>query len=284
MKAILDRLFVLLQHLLPQHWLSRLGGAAARLTQPAWLVKGIIRLFIRRYRVDMAEAEYPHAEAYPNFNAFFTRRLVEGARPLASSALISPADGGISQLGRVEAGRILQAKGQHFTARELLGSDEQQADIYRDGQFITIYLSPRDYHRVHMPVSGKLQSTTYIPGRLFSVNGVTAQQVPRLFARNERLVCHFETEEGPMAMVLVGAMIVAGIETVWSGQEAPPPRRITHRHYNRAPGPVELTQGAEMGHFMLGSTVILLLPNRDLPFDPSLAAGSTVRMGQSLVG
>jgi len=281
---MMDSLFVLLQQVLPQHWLSRMTGALARTTQPAWLVKAVIKQFTRFYRVDMTEAERPHAEAYPNFNAFFTRRLVEGARPLANSPLISPADGAISQLGALESGRIMQAKGQHFSARELLGCDEQQAQVYHQGQFITIYLAPRDYHRVHMPCDGKLLSTTYIPGRLFSVNSVTAERVPRLFARNERLVCHFDTPHGPMAAVLVGAMIVAGIETVWSGQEAPPPHVISSRHYDRAPQPVTLNQGMEMGRFMLGSTVILLLPNQDTPFDPALVPGTSVKMGQSLVG
>jgi len=276
----MDKLFIALQYLLPQQLLSRITGWLARQHQPTWLVTQAIKLFISHFGVDMSQANRPYPEAYPSFNAFFTRPLKPGARPVAQNTLVSPADGTISQLGDIDNGHLVQAKGQQFTVRELLGGDEGQADLFTGGQFATIYLSPRDYHRVHMPIAGKLTATTYIPGRLFSVNQVTAQQVERLFARNERLVCYFETELGPMAMILVGAMVVAGIETVWSGQEAPPLRRITNRNFTALPEPVVLDKGDEMGRFMLGSTVILLLPDRKLRLEPELQPGTALQMGQ----
>jgi phosphatidylserine decarboxylase len=278
----MDKLFILFQHLVPQHLLSRCTGALAELRHPVWLKNWIIRQFIRLFDVDMTEAAEPDYTRYACFNDFFTRPLREGARPLAVADVLCPADGAISQVGEISNGLLFQAKGRYFSVEELLGGDEVRAAQFRGGQFTTIYLSPKDYHRVHMPVAGRLTATRYIPGKLFSVNGVTADNVDRLFARNERLVCHFDTSRGPMAMILVGAMVVAGIETVWAGQVAPPPRHPVTVDYGNLPQSVELAQGAEMGRFMLGSTVILLFPEGVVAWDESFQSGSGTRMGQKL--
>lgn len=279
----MDSLFILLQYLLPQHLLSRLTGWLAE-TRIIWLKNLLISQFAKHFDVNMSEAVEPEPTAYDNFNAFFTRVLKEGARPIDPSpgVLVCPADGAISQLGAIEHGRIFQAKGQSYTALELLGGDEHRANQFAEGEFATIYLSPRDYHRVHMPVAGKLTAQTYIPGQLFSVNQVTAENVPRLFARNERLVCYFDTEFGPMAMVLVGALIVAGIETTWSGQVAPPTREPKTVDFKSAPAGVELDRGEEMGRFKLGSTVILLFPQDAISWQPEYQAGTATRLGQVL--
>ncbi|MDJ0879134.1 MAG: archaetidylserine decarboxylase [Halieaceae bacterium] len=278
----MDQLFILLQHLAPQHLLSRCVGWLAR-SEISWIKGPFIRLFASHFEVNMSEAAEPDLEAYANFNAFFTRALAEGARPLATGedAVLCPADGSVSQLGSIDNGRIFQAKGHSFTCSELLG-DSDRAKEFDGGSFATVYLSPRDYHRVHMPVAGELSAQTYIPGALFSVNQVTAANVDRLFARNERLVCYFDTDHGPMAMVLVGAMIVAGIQTVWSGQVAPPPREPHTVNYKHAPGGIALTRGEEMGRFMLGSTVILLFPKNTVEWEPKFTAESPTRMGERL--
>ena len=278
----MDSLFILLQYLLPQHWLSRITGWLAECRTP-WLKNVLIRLFARHFRVDMGEAAEPVLEAYPNFNAFFTRALVGGARPIVDSAaaVACPADGVISQLGAIEHGRLLQAKGRHFTVADLL-ADEAQAHRFENGRFATIYLAPGDYHRVHMPTAGELTAQTYVPGKLYSVNRVTTENITRLFAQNERLACHFDTEYGPMAMVLVGAMIVAGIETVWSGQVAPPTREPKTVDYQRAPAGVKLARGEEMGRFKLGSTVILLFPGNTVEWDARFREGTATRMGELL--
>ena len=278
----MDRLFIFFQHLVPQHLLSRMTGWLADVRSPIWLKNRVIRQFIAHFEVNMAEAAEPDPEAYPNFNEFFTRPLAQGARPIDDSDIVCPADGAISQFGAIDEGRIFQAKGQWFSARELLGGDEQRAAQFEDGEFATIYLSPRDYHRVHMPVAGKLVATSYIPGKLFSVNGVTAENVERLFARNERLVCYFDTAVGPMALVLVGAMVVAGIETVWSGQVAPPLKVPMVIDYHQTPAAVELAKGEEMGRFKLGSTVILLFPKDSIDWDARYVAGTATRLGEPL--
>jgi phosphatidylserine decarboxylase len=278
----MDSLFILLQHLVPQHLLSRLVGALAELRHPLWLKNAVIRHFVNHFRVDLSEAEQPDPTAYPSFNAFFTRALREGARPIADAAVVCPADGAISQLGEIREHSIFQAKGHNYSTWALLGGDEARAAQFRNGSFATIYLSPRDYHRVHMPVAGRLVATRYIPGDLFSVNSVTAERVERLFARNERLVCYFDTALGPMAMVLVGAMIVAGIETVWEGQVAPPPRRMVTRDYAQPQAAVELAQGEEMGRFKLGSTVILLFPEGAVQWEERYRAGVATRLGEAL--
>jgi len=277
----MKQIFIIIQHISPQHLLSRLAGFLADLESLKSMKNIAISTFIRVFGVDMEEAEEPDYRRYASFNAFFTRALRAGARPLADGDIACPADGTLSQCGDIEQGQLLQAKGRHFSAAALLG-DEQRARVFDAGAFATIYLSPRDYHRVHMPLAGRLTGTTYIPGRLFSVNAVTAEGVDRLFARNERLVCYFDTAVGPMAMVLVGAMIVAGIETVWSGRAAPRPRSLVHTDFRQLPEPVELERGEEMGRFCLGSTVILLFPRETLSWRDSHTAGSSVRMGAAL--
>lgn len=277
----MQTLFVILQYLLPQHWLSRLTGYCAECRVP-WFKNLLIDLFIRRYGVDMSEAQEPDPRAYASFNAFFTRALRSGVRPLApGNTVLCPADGTISELGRIEADHLLQAKGQHYSLQRLLG-DAVLARRFHDGHFATIYLAPKDYHRVHMPLRGTLQSMLYVPGSLFSVNQATADNVPELFARNERAVCLFETDAGAVAVILVGAMIVAGIETVWAGPITPParrPHRIDYPHTEPAP---ELERGAEMGRFQLGSTVIVLMQKGAVEWASGLAHGGQVRMGESL--
>jgi phosphatidylserine decarboxylase len=209
--------------------------------------------------------------------------LRDGARPLAAADIICPADGAISQIGEITSGRIVQAKGRAFTVTDLLGGDSERAAGFADGCFATIYLSPRDYHRVHMPMSARLTATCYVPGDLYSVNAVTAENVDRLFARNERLVCYFATDAGPMVMVLVGAMVVAGIETVWSGRVTPPRGRHTVLTDHEArPDAIDLPRGEEMGRFLLGSTVILLFPPGAMRWRESLVAGSKTRLGEEL--
>ena len=278
----MDRLFILLQRLLPQHALSRAVGRLAAARAPRWLRLAAIRAFVARYRVDLAEAERPFPEAYESFNAFFTRALRAGTRPLCASGIACPADGVVSECGDLVGERLLQAKGRYYSLRALLAEEGSRAAQFEGGSFATVYLSPRDYHRVHMPLDGQLLADTYVPGDLFSVNGTTAAAVDSLFARNERHVSYFDTPRGPMAMVLVGAMIVAGIETVWAGQVAPRPRRVERRDYQGAPAPVLLSRGAEMGRFFLGSTVILLFPPGVVAWNPDCVAGASVRMGQQL--
>lgn len=275
--------FIWLQHALPQLGLTRFAGSIAASEKP-WLRDRLIRRFVAAYDVDMAEAQKSLGE-FASFNDFFTRALKPGARPLADPAthVLCPADGAVSQLGRIEDGKILQAKGHLYTVSELLGGDEAMAERFRNGDFITIYLSPKDYHRVHMPVTGTLESTAYVPGDLFSVNTATAAAVPGLFARNERLVCRFDTDLGAVASVMVGAMIVAGIETVWGGRVEPPERGRGKRVVTEQPsGPVQLAAGDEMGRFLLGSTVVLLFEEGQVQFAPELQAGSVVRMGQEI--
>ncbi|WP_235902149.1 archaetidylserine decarboxylase [Pontixanthobacter gangjinensis] len=232
----------------------------------------------------MAESERG-LDQFSSFNDFFTRSLKPGSRPLADAAteVLSPADGAVSQLGTIKQGRIFQAKGQSYTATELLGGDAALAAKFDGGSFMTIYLSPSDYHRVHMPVGGSLNSTAYIPGELFSVNTVTAENVPRLFSRNERLSCVFDTDHGSVASVMVGAMIVASIETVWSGLVTPHRKSIDIQQFGGAAGPApKLAAGAEMGRFLLGSTVVLLFEPGKVHWSPELKAGHTLRMGQSI--
>lgn len=277
-----DRIFIAFQYLVPQHALSRLVGwlAANRI---GFLKNFLIRQFIQKFDVNMSEAQRQNAEDFVCFNDFFTRELLPDARPLdkGGSALLSPADGAISQLGDIKDGRIFQAKGQDYSLTELLGGDSDRAEAFMGGKFATIYLSPKDYHRVHMPLAGRLREMVYVPGDLFSVNQVTAANVPRLFARNERLVAIFDTEHGPMAMVLVGAMIVAAIETVWHGRITPPIREKRVTRYQVAED-VALEKGAEMGRFLLGSTVVLCFAKNTMQWLPELVAGSPLRMGEMI--
>jgi len=280
--AFVDRLFVLLQYLVPQHLLSRLVGWLARSEIP-WIKTTFINQFSNRFDIDLSDAEIEDPDQFPSFNAFFTRALKDGARPIAPDAddIACPADGTISQIGALRGGDVLQAKGQYFSVYELLGGDSALASEFSNGHFATVYLSPRDYHRVHMPVTGTLREMIYVPGKLFSVNAVTTRQVPRLFARNERAVCIFDTEQGPVAVILVGAMIVAGIETVFAGQVTPQPTDVTRTRYDRV-APVVIEKGAELGRFMLGSTVVMLFPEGACNWEAGLGAESPVRMGQPL--
>lgn len=272
---------VLLQYLLPHRLLTRGAHAIARWRWRPWK-NWLTGLVVRRFKVDLDEAANPDPTAYEHFNAFFTRALKPGARvPDADPrALLMPADGHISQLGRIEDGRIFQAKGQAYSAAELLGSEEAAAP-YRDGWFATIYLSPRDYHRVHMPWAGRLVHTLHVPGRLFTVAQWGVAAIPRLFARNERLVCHFDTDFGPMCQVMVGAMLVSGVETVWAGEEIPPyaSRPVPKDYRDRD---IVLERFGEMARFNYGSTVIVLLPKDAVELEPGLAAEQPVRLGQRL--
>jgi len=272
---------VLVQYVLPHRLLSRLVMWGTRWTFTPWK-NFLIGRIVKAYRVDFAEAMTTDLRAYPHFNAFFTRALKAGARPQADAAdaVLCPADGKISQAGAIESGRVFQAKGQSYSVAELL-ADADAATPYAQGSFVTVYLSPRDYHRVHMPIAGELVETVHVPGRLFSVAPFAVAAIPRLFARNERLVCHFRGERGPFAVVLVGAMLVSGIETVWGDVEVPPyASRITRRDW-RGQG-IHLARGAEMGRFNMGSTAIVLLPAGVAMLDPALAAESPVRVGQAI--
>ncbi|UKE74703.1 archaetidylserine decarboxylase [Xanthomonas graminis] len=274
-------LLTTLTYVLPHRLLSSLARRLAYSSRPGlkqWLIDSVVR----RFGVDLGEAAEPDPRAYPTFNAFFTRALKPGARIADPDpqALLMPADGRISQLGPIQDGRIFQAKGQSFTAAELLGDDGAAAP-FANGLYATVYLSPRDYHRVHMPWSGTLRETVHVPGRLFSVGPDAVRHVPRLFARNERLVCHFDTDFGPMASVMVGALLVSGVETVWSGVEIPRyGDRITRKDW-RGKG-IVLQRFAEMARFNYGSTVIVLLPPGVAQLDPTLAAETPVRLGQAL--
>jgi phosphatidylserine decarboxylase len=277
---------VALQYLLPHRALSRIVYWATRWTWRPWKNFLIARV-IRSYRVDMAQARIEDPIAYPTFNAFFTRALKPGARPqpVDASAIACPADGRISQIGTIttDAGghaRLFQAKGFDFTAAELLGS-EAAAQPYAGGAFVTVYLSPRDYHRVHMPLAGTLRETVHIPGRLFSVAPFSVNAVPRLFARNERLVCHFDGDRGPFAVVMVGAMLVSSVQTVWGGLEIPPyASAITRRSWRGQA--IRLERGMEMGRFNMGSTVIVLVPPGRAAWDDGLAPEAAVQVGQSI--
>lgn len=277
-----QKLFIAVQYLLPQHLLSRLVGCLAA-SKVRWLKNSFIRFFIDQYEVNMNEARRKTADEFCCFNDFFTRELEDGARPIAAGIhdIASPADGAVSQLGKIEHGRIFQAKGQDYSLIELLGGDARRAEAFMGGEFATIYLSPKDYHRVHMPLTGTLREMIYVPGDLFSVNKTTAENVPRLFARNERLVAIFDTEHGPMAMVLVGAMIVAAIETVWAGLITPPKRELKVTNYSN-PQPITLKKGDEMGRFLLGSTVVLCFARDAIDWLETLQADSPLRMGEAI--
>lgn len=270
-----------LTYVLPHRFLSSLARRLAYSDHPrlsAWLIDTVTR----RFGVDLTEAAQPDAREYRTFNAFFTRELRPGARAPDPNprALLMPADGRISQCGRIEAGRILQAKGQSFTAAQLLG-DTRAAEPFLHGLFATVYLSPKDYHRVHMPWTGTLRETVHVPGRLFSVGPAAVAKVPGLFARNERLVCHFDTDFGPMAVVMVGALLVSGVETVWGGEEIPHyGTTITVKDYRGAG--ITLGRFAEMARFNYGSTVIVLLPPGVAELAPDLCAEGEVRLGQTL--
>ncbi len=279
---VIDKIKIGFQYWIPKHALTRLVGklASAKL---GGVTTAIIRLFIKQYHVNMDEAQFSDPAHFKTFNDFFIRELQENARPVTEgkSVLTHPADGCVSQFGPIENGRLIQAKGHDFSAQELLGGDAALYNEFKDGNFATIYLSPRDYHRVHMPCDGVLRQMIYIPGDLFSVNPLTAENVPNLFARNERVVCIFDTEHGPMAQVLVGATIVGSIDVIWSGTITPPTGNTVHRWDYPALGDksVTLKKGQEMGLFKLGSTVINLFAKDKVIFDDSMQNGVSTRMG-----
>jgi len=280
-----DRLFVASQYLLPKKALTRFAGWVASAKGGA-ITTGLIRRFVAKYNVNMAEAADPDIASYASFNDFFTRALKPGARPLAQAAWICPVDGAISQFGPIKGQQIFQAKGHEYTATALLGGDAALAAEFRNGSFATLYLSPRDYHRIHMPAKGRLLRMIHVPGELFSVNPATARGVPGLFARNERVVCVFEGEQGLFVMVLVGATIVGSMATVWHGVVNPPrPGRV--RDWSYADHAIVLEQGEEMGRFLLGSTVVMLMPQQDsgpLPFNPEWAPTRSIRLGEVMAG
>lgn len=278
-----DWLKTIPQYLLPHHALSRLVLMATRL-QITWWKNLLINIIRRHFNISLDEARLKTLDDFPSFNHFFTRELRADARPLATDAgVVSPVDGCISQIGAIDNGSVFQAKGRSFDVLELLGGDREAAEQFRDGRFTTLYLSPRDYHRIHMPLTGTLKRTIYVPGRLFSVAPHTVRTVPRLFARNERLVCLFDTEAGPMAMVAVGALFVSCIETVWSGVETPPHGYgVRIRDYPESGnGAVTLERGAEMGRFNMGSTVVLLFGKERVEWLENLTAPDHVKMGQA---
>jgi phosphatidylserine decarboxylase len=275
-----DRLAVLPQYLLPQKALTVFAGWVAGGRWGA-VTTAIIRRFIRRYQVNMSEAANPDPASYATFNEFFTRALKEGARPLAAASYVCPVDGAISQFGAIERDQIFQAKGHSYSTTALLGGDAALAAQFEDGSFATLYLSPRDYHRIHMPCDGVLERMIYVPGALFSVNPTTARGVPGLFARNERVVCVFDTARGPMVLVLVGATIVGSMATVWHGVVNPPRSRAV-REWRYADRKVQLKQGEEMGRFLLGSTVVMLWPQGLVRFNPDWQAARAIRLGEKM--
>ena len=275
-----DRLAVLLQYLLPKQALTELAGTLAGL-QAGGLTTAVIRWFVRRYGVDMSEAANPDPASYASFNAFFTRPLRDDARVLAAADFLCPVDGAISQFGAIEHDQVFQAKGHRYSTTALVGGDRELAARFDNGHFATLYLSPRDYHRIHMPCDGRLTRMIHVPGELFSVNPATARGVPGLFARNERVVCVFESEQGPFVLTLVGATIVGSMATVWHGV-VNPPRSAEIREWRYRADEVVLRKGEEMGRFLLGSTVVLLFPARALQFNPEWAPARAVRMGEAM--
>ncbi|RRS04110.1 phosphatidylserine decarboxylase [Aquabacterium soli] len=275
-----DRLFVLSQYVLPKQALTALAGKAASAKGGA-LTTAVIRWFVKRYSVNMAEAANPDITVYPTFNEFFTRPLKAGARPIAQADLVCPVDGAISQFGRIERDQIFQAKGHSYSTTALVGGDSTLARQFENGSFATIYLSPRDYHRIHMPCDGRLLRMIYVPGELFSVNPATARGVPGLFARNERVVCVFEGPRGPFVLTLVGATIVGSMATTWHGVVNPPRTREV-REWRYDDQQIVLRQGEEMGRFLLGSTVVLLFPQGPLAFDPTWQPAGAVQLGKPM--
>ncbi len=275
-----DKTAVLPQYLMPKRAMTWLAGHIAS-AQAGAVTTAVIRNFVARYGVNMAEAVNPDITTYSSFNEFFTRALKPGARPLAKAGLLCPVDGAISQFGAIDGERIFQAKGHNYSTTALLGGDSALAAHFHGGHFATLYLSPKDYHRIHMPSHGRLLRMIHVPGDLFSVNPTTARGVPGLFARNERVVCVFDGQRGPWVLVLVGATIVGSMATVWHGL-VNPPRPGVVREWSYADQTIELAQGAEMGRFLLGSTVVLLYPKSPLQFNAAWAPGGAVQMGQMM--
>ena len=275
-----DQLKVLPQYLLPKRALTAFAGVVAN-GQKGSRTTGLIRWFVARYGVNMAEAANPDISSYKSFNEFFTRPLRADARPLAPVDYVCPVDGAISQFGIIEGNQIFQAKGHHYTTCALVGGDVALAAKFQDGQFATLYLSPKDYHRIHMPCDANLQRMIYVPGALFSVNPTTARGVPGLFARNERVVCAFESADGPFVLVLVGATIVGSMATVWHGV-VNPPRTAVVRDWAYEDQKVKLKKGDEMGRFLLGSTVVMLFAKGQMRFNPRWLPSGSIRMGDAM--
>ena len=275
-----DSIAVLPQYLLPKKALTVFAGWVAGAKGGA-LTTALIRWFVKRYNVNMAEAQEPDIAAYASFNDFFTRALKDGARPLDNADYLCPVDGAISQCGAIAGDQIFQAKGHSYSTTALVGGDAKLAAQFQDGSFATLYLSPRDYHRIHMPCDGALRRMVYVPGDLFSVNPTTARGVPGLFARNERVVCVFEGDAGPFVLTLVGATIVGSMATVWHGQ-VNPPRSPQICEWQYEAGQVAFKKGAEMGRFLLGSTVVMLFGRNRLAFNPEWSATRPIRMGEAM--
>ena len=275
-----DRLAVLPQYLIPKQALTALAGRVAGARGGRWTTR-LITWFVARYKVNMTEAANPDVASYPTFNDFFTRALKAGARPLARADLICPVDGAISQVGAMDRDQIFQAKGHHYSSTALVGGDATLAARFDGGSFATLYLSPRDYHRIHMPCDGRLTRMIYVPGDLFSVNPTTARGVPGLFARNERVVCVFESARGPFVLVLVGATIVGSMATVWHGV-VNPPRGGEVREWRYDDQSIVLKQGEEMGRFLLGSTVVMLFPKGPFKFNSAWEPTGAIRLGEAM--
>jgi phosphatidylserine decarboxylase len=273
-----DRLAVAPQYILPKKLITQTMGALAR-AQGGAATHAVIRWFIGRYGVNMAEAANPDVTSYSSFNDFFTRPLKAGARPIEKATWICPVDGAISQFGRIDKNQIFQAKGHSYSTQALVGGSADLAGKFEDGHFACLYLSPKDYHRIHMPCAGRLVEMIYVPGELFSVNPTTARGVPGLFARNERVVCVFDTAHGPFVLVLVGATVVGSMATTWHGL-VNPPRLPDVTRWGYGDKRIQLAQGAEMGRFLLGSTVVMLWPEGDVNFNPSWQAAKPIRLGE----
>ena len=277
-------LFIFFQYIIPQHLLSRLGGKIAT-SSNVKIKNALISYFLKNYDINMEEAEVENAFDFKTFNHFFTRKLKEKVRPISSESnvIISPADGVVSQIGFIKNGKVFQAKGRSFSLHDFLGRDKNLSETFIDGSFSTIYLSPKDYHRIHMPLSGTLRRMNYIPGNLFSVNPVTVESIDNLFARNERLSCIFETKNGPMAIVLVGAMIVAGIRVIWEKNPFVKNRKIQQFEYpSKGQGAVYLKKGDELGRFLLGSTVVICFPKNTIVWNEDVQPNAPLKMGESI--
>lgn len=281
--SVSDKIKIFFQYILPKHTISILAGQLAE-SRNSWIKNQFIKRFAKAYNIDMSIAIEPELENYECFNDFFTREIDLKHRPIDADdkSFCSPVDGAMSQFGHIESGRMIQAKNHNYSALEILGGDQKHAELFEQGEFCTIYLAPKDYHRIHMPCDGKLISMAHVPGQLFSVNPLTAQNVPKLFARNERVVCLFDTKFGKMAMVLVGATIVGSIETIWAGNITPPSRKDI-KHWDYSDTAINLKKGIEMGRFKLGSTVILLMENQHWQWDKSVELAGDVILGQKLV-
>lgn len=282
--SLIDFLKAWPTYLLPQHGLSRIMHAITR-SEIYWWKNNFTRWFVKQFKVDMSLAMDPDLDNYASFNAFFTRELRPDARPISDQAktVASPVDGTVSQAGNIKEGRIFQAKGRDYSMLELLGGDVRASEQFEGGKFATLYLSPRDYHRIHIPMNGKLTAMSHVPGRLFSVSPATTRAIPRLFARNERVVAYFETEAGPMAMVMVGAIFVASIETVWAGEVTPPAgKEIRYWKYNPENPSNFFKKGTEVGRFNMGSTVILLFGQERIDWLENIKSGQAIKMGQPL--